>query len=107
MSLVKISDYSEAPQDETGKTIHLEHPYTLFKYDLAFFKVEGKYFVITDKCTKCGGSLGRGLLRGKFAVCSTQECLWNIRKGYCKFDHSSVMPTYKVQARDDGLYIEI
>ena len=107
MSLVKISDYAEAPEDGKGKTIHLEHPFTLIKYDLALFKAEGKYFVITDKCTQCGGSLGRGVLRGKFAVCTNQECLWNIQKGSCKFDHSSVLPTYKVQEQDDGLYIEI
>jgi len=60
MSLVKISDYSEAPSAETGKTVHLEHPWTQIKYDLALFKAEGKYYVITDKCSKCGGSLGKG-----------------------------------------------
>jgi nitrite reductase/ring-hydroxylating ferredoxin subunit len=107
MSLVKISDYSEAPEDACGKTISLEHPYTLYKYELALFKAEGKFFAITDKCTKCAGSLGRGVLRGKFAVCTNQECLWNIQKGYCKFDRSSVLPTYKVQEKEDGLYIEI
>ncbi len=107
MSLVKISDLSDAPEDASGKTIQLKHPYTKIEYDLAFFKAEGTYYVITDKCSKCGGSLGKGQLRGKFAICTTQECLWNIQKGYCKFDHSSVLPTYKVQAKEDGLYIEI
>lgn len=107
MSLVKISDYSEAPEDASGKTIQLEHPYTKIKYGLALFKADGNYYVITDKCPKCAGSLGKGLLRGKFAICSNQECLWNIQKGYCKFDHSAVLPTYKVQEKDDGLYIEI
>jgi len=107
MSLVKISELSEAPSADTGKTIHLEHPWTQIKYDLALFKAEGKYYVIIDKCSKCGGSLGKGILQGLFAVCTTQECLWSVKKGYCKFDHSSVMSTYKVQEKDDGLYIEI
>jgi len=107
MSSVKISDYSEAPEDASGKTLHLEHPYTLIEYDLALFKAEGKYYVIADKCPNCAGSLGRGRLNGKFAICTNQECLWNVQKGYCKFDRSSVLPTYKVQEKSDGLYIEI
>ncbi len=107
MSQVKISDHSEAPEDASGKTLNLEHPFTLIKYELALFKAEGKYYVIADKCPKCGGRLGKGKLNGKFAVCTGQECLWNIQKGYCKFDRSAVLPTYKVQEKDDGLYIEI
>ncbi len=107
MSLVKISDYSEAPSAETGKKIHLEHPWTHIEYDLALFNAEGKYYVITDLCTKCGGSLGNGLLRGLFAVCTAEECLWSIKKGYCKFDHTSILPTYKVVEQEDGLFIEI
>lgn len=107
MSLVKICEHSAAPEEGTGKTLHLEHPLTFFQYDLGLFRAEGKYYVITDKCPKCGGSLGRGKLQGLFAICNSQECLWNIRKGYCKFDRSSVLPTYKVVEQEDGLYINI
>jgi nitrite reductase/ring-hydroxylating ferredoxin subunit len=107
MSLIKISEMSEVPGAETGKTIHLEHPWTLIEYDLALFKAEGNFYVLTDKCAKCGGSLGKGKLRGLFAICSNQECLWNIKKGYCKFDRTSVLSTYKVVEQEDGLFINI
>ena len=107
MSLVKISEISEAPSADTGKTIHLEHPWTLIEYDLALFQAEGNYYVLTDKCAKCGGSLGRGKLQGLFAICTTQECLWSIKKGYCKFDRSCVLSTYKVVEQEDGLFINI
>ena len=107
MSLVKISEISEAPSADTGKTIHLEHPWTLIEYDLALFQAEGNYYVLTDKCAKCGGSLGRGKLQGLFAVCTAQECLWSIKKGYCKFDRSCVLSTYKVVEQEDGLFINI
>ena len=107
MSLIKISELSDVPDAETGKTIHLEHPWTLIEYDLALFNAEGKYYVITDKCADCGGSLGKGKLQGLFAVCTNLECLWNIKKGYCKFDRSRVMPTYKVVEQEDGLFINI
>lgn len=107
MSLVKISELSDAPIAGTGKTILLEHPWTKIEYDLAVFNAEGKYYVLADKCLKCGGSLGRGKLQGLFAVCTTQECLWSIKRGYCKFDRSSILPTYKVVEQEDGLFINI
>ena len=107
MSHVKLVDIGDAPAEGAGKTIAFKHPYTEFPYQIALFQVEGTYYAITDKCKKCGGSLGKGTLRGLFAVCLNQECPWNIKKGFCKFDRSSVLPTYKVAVKEDGLYIDI
>ncbi len=108
MSQVKILEIEDAPIDGSGKRIPFEHPYTTIKYELALFHVDGKYYVITDRCKICGGSLGRvPNLRGMFAICCGQECLWNIKRGVCKFDRTSVVPTYKVAVREDGLYVNI
>ena len=108
MSQVKILEIEDAPSEGSGKRVPFEHPHTTIKYELALFQVEGKYYAITDRCAICGASLGRGPnLQGMFASCSGQECLWNIKRGVCKFDRTSVMPTYKVAAREDGLYIDI
>jgi hypothetical protein len=51
--------------------------------------------------------LGKGLLRGFFAFCILEECGWNIKKGFCKFNHSDTTPRYKVAVDPDGLYIDI
>jgi len=95
----------DAPQEGTGKQIHFKHEYTQIEYDLALFQVEGKFYCITDLCLTCGGSLGKGALRGAF--CSNEECGWNIKKGFCKFNRSETTPRYKVVVDSDGLYIEI
>ena len=107
MSQVKIVEIAEAPEEGTGKQIVFDHPYTEMEYILGLFKVEGKYYAIKGVCVICEGSLGAGELNGLIVTCSRRECLWNIRKGYCKFDRSTVMPTYKVAEKEDGLYIEI
>ena len=108
MSKVKISELKDAPSEGLGKQINLTHPFTEIKYCLAIFCVEGKYYVLTDECKICGGSLGRvSDLRGMFAACTKEECLWNVKRGSCKFDRSSVTPTYRVSTMEDGLYIEI
>ncbi len=105
MSRLKISEMGDAPQEGTGKQIHFKHEYTQIEYDLALFQVEGKFYCITDLCLTCGGSLGKGALRGAF--CSNEECGWNIKKGFCKFNRSETTPRYKVVVDSDGLYIEI
>ncbi len=107
MSRLKFLEMGDAPQEGTGKQIHFKHEYTQIEYDLALFQVEGKFYCITDLCLTCGGSLGKGALRGFFAFCSNEECGWNIKKGFCKFNHSQTTPRYKVAVDSDGLYIEI
>ena len=108
MSKVKISELKDAPSEGSGKQINLIHPFTETKYVLAMFCVGEKYYVLTDECRMCGGSLSRTPdIRGMFAACSNEECLWNIRRGSCKFDRSSVTTTYRVSVMEDGLYIEI
>ena len=107
MSRLKISEISDAPQEGTGKQIRFKHEYTQIEYDLALFQVEGKFYCITDLCLTGGGCLGKGILRGFFAFCSNEECGWNIKKGFCKFNRSETTPRYKVVVDSDGLYIEI
>ena len=108
MSKVKISEIADAPANGLGKQIKFSHPYTELDYCLALFHVERKYYALTDECRVCGGSLGRvPNLQGMFATCDKEECLWNVKRGNCKFDHSTVTPTYRVTVMEDGLYIEI
>ncbi len=109
MSLEKIIELSDAPEEGQGQNIRHEHSYTTIEYDLGLFKVEGQYYVITDKCSNCGGSLSEGgtALVGRFATCSNEECRWNVKTGVCKFNRSLVLPTYKVTEKEDGLYIDI
>ena len=107
MSKLKISELSDVPPEGTGKQINFKHQYTEIDYVLGLFQVKGIFYCITDQCRCCEGSLGKGVLRGMFAFCNKDECGWNIKKGYCKFNHSDTTPRYKVAIDPDGLYIEI
>ena len=99
----------DAPEEGKSRNIRHEHSFTTIQYDLALFNVEGIYYAITDKCRNCGGSLSEGgtALIGRYAACSNEECRWNVKTGVCKFNHASVLPTYKVIKKEDGLYIDI
>ena len=107
MSLVKILELGEAPGDGEGRAILLKHPFTEIMYELALFRAEGAYYSITNRCSKCGVGLDPKSLNGFFAKCRNDKCIWHVKKGYCKFDRTSVLPTYKVLTEEDGLYINI
>jgi nitrite reductase/ring-hydroxylating ferredoxin subunit len=107
MSLIKITDLANVPEEGTGITLAFDHPYTEMPYELGLFCIEGKYYAITNKCTICEGRLAPGKLIGMFAACNKRECFWNVKKGYCKFDRTTILPTYKVLPQEDGLYINI
>jgi hypothetical protein len=107
MARLKISEISEAPPEGTGRQLKFKHLYTEIPYVLGLFQLESKFYCITDQCRCCDGSLGKGTLKGIFVFCSRDECGWNVRKGYCKFNRSDTTPTYKVAIEEDGLYIDI
>jgi nitrite reductase/ring-hydroxylating ferredoxin subunit len=108
MSEVKISETDDAPADGEGRLIKFEHPVTDILYELALYRSGDRYFCLADACKLCGSSLVRGgPLNGMYARCVMEGHPWHIKTGLCKFDRRQSLPTYRVQVRDDGLYIEI
>ena len=107
MSEVKIMDLSEAPGENQGRLVEFDHPLTTFPYVLGVFHIKDRYFAITDACRSCGSTLAGGALNGMFASCVMEEHPWNVKTGICKYDRSLATPTYRVQVKEDGLYIEI
>lgn len=107
MSYEKISDMESAPAEGEAKKIIHKHSYTEYTYELALFQLDGKYYALTDQCKLCEGSLGNGIVMGKYIACQKDNCQWSIKKGICKFNRSNVTPSYRVTVEEDGLYIEI
>ncbi len=107
MSLVNLKEYAEPPEEGSGVLVSFKHPFTDIPYKIALFQVQGTYYALPDQCKKCGGSLSRGALNGLFAFCNNEECGWNLKKGFCKFDRTMVTPTYKVSVEEEGLIINI
>jgi len=107
MAEVRISTLENAPPEGTGIRIDLVHPLTEFEYQLALFHVEGKFYVLTDKCKNCNGNLSAGTLNGMYIACPMQGHPWHIKTGLLKYDRSRSLPSYRVAIKEDGLYIEI
>jgi len=98
---------AEAPGENQAKRFELVHPLTDYLYPLAVYFIDGRYFVISDVCKECGGSLVGGQINGLIATCSNEEHPWNVKTGLLKYNRTRSMPVYRVHVRDDGIYIEI
>lgn len=107
MSDIKLVELAEAPAEGAGKQINMVHPLTEYPYQLGLFHIKDRYFVVTDHCKECGGTLAIGKLNGMYALCSMEDHPWNVKTGLLKYDRTQSLPTYRVQVRDDGIYIEI
>ena len=107
MTDVKILDSADLPEENEGKCVTFNHPYTDYPYSLGVYHVKGRYFAVTDRCRLCGNSLTKGKLNGMYASCVMEEHPWNVKTGICKFNRTMVAPTYRVVVKEDGLYIEI
>lgn len=107
MSEVKICELEEIPPQGEGIHLEFDHPWTEIEYSLALFHEGDRYFVITDQCAMCNGKLAQGERQGMYVRCVMEGHPWHIKSGLCKFDRTRALPTYRVQTKDDGLYIEI
>ena len=88
MSLVKISEISEAPSAETGKTIHLEHPWTLDRIKM------GQGLIVA------GSAMGESYLDANIV---RPEDIEEKSQDFVKFDHEVVaeLPHLKGRFRWD------
>ena len=107
MSEVRILDVADAPEEGEGKRVEFDHPYTEISYALGIFFAKDRYWVITDRCKKCGSSLARGVVKGMYASCAKEQHPWNFKTGLFKFDRTQSLPIYRPTIKDEGLYIEI
>lgn len=107
MSEVKLIELKDCPAEGEIKFVELIHPLTEYPYPLSIFFAKDRYFVLTDTCKECGASLAVGTLNGMFVTCSGEEHPWNFKTGLLKYNRTISMPVYRVQIKDEAIYIEI
>ena len=75
---------------------------------LAFFKVEGVYYAISNVCPHKGGPLGNGALSGHVVTCPWHGWTWDVRTGAnVRMPKLKGVECFAVRAVDGELYVEI
>ena len=75
---------------------------------LAFFKVEGVCYAISNVCPHQGGPLGKGTLNGHVVTCPWHGWTWDVRTGAnVRIPKLKGVQSFAVRTVDGQLYVEI
>ena len=75
---------------------------------LAFFKVDGVYYAISNVCPHKGGPLGKGTLSGHVVTCPWHGWTWDVRTGAnVRMPKLKGVECFPVRAVDGQLYVEM
>ncbi|HVM87323.1 MAG TPA: Rieske 2Fe-2S domain-containing protein [Puia sp.] len=71
-------------------------------------KFRNEWFAFAYNCPHAGGLMNEGYLDDSGnVVCPIHAYKFNLKNGYCKFPEGSRIKTYKMENREDGLYLGI
>ena len=75
---------------------------------LAFFKVDGAYYALSNACPHMGGPLGLGTLSGHVVTCPWHGWTWDVRNGTnVRVPKLKAVQCFPVKAVDGQLYVEL
>ncbi len=74
---------------------------------LAVFRIGEEYLALENKCLHRSGPLSEGELEGYEVICPWQGWTYDVRSGSFTIIPTLKVRTYKVEARDDGIYVEL
>ena len=78
------------------------------RHRIAIFQHDGRLRAISDICNHRGGPLSDGRLHGEFVMCPWHAWEYSVitGKGPEGYDEEQV-PVYRLETRDDGVYVEL
>lgn len=99
--LVKVADKDEIPRGK-GKEFNVNG------LRIAIFNVDGKYYATEALCKHQDGPLAEGRLIGEVVECPWHFWHYNVRTGeLLDFLKGIRLDTYKVEVKNDGIYIDV
>jgi nitrite reductase (NADH) small subunit len=87
--------------DGSGKTV------SVGEFEIAVFKIDGKYYALENQCLHRGGPLGEGELTGQTVVCPWHGWKYDVPTGSLKLIPTLGVSTYKVEVRGEDVFVEI
>ena len=101
MALVKVAHRGDIP-DKSGKEINVKGT------RIALFYANGQYYAMEAQCRHQDGSLSPGAIDGEVVECPLHAWHYNIRTGELLDYIAGVkLATYKVEIKDNDIYIEV
>ncbi|MDX2196151.1 MAG: nitrite reductase (NAD(P)H) small subunit [Cytophagales bacterium] len=97
-------------ENDAVKNIPLNKAVTVLagKHKICMARTPQGYFAVSDTCPHNGASLSKGMCNtlGEI-VCPWHNYTFDLKLGHCSTDNAYGVEVYKVDIRNDGLYIGV
>jgi len=101
MTLTRIADVKEISNGR-GKEVNINGN------RIALFRANDSFYTIEALCRHQDGSLAPGRIDGEVVECPLHSWHYNIRTGeLLDFLQDVKLNTYKVEVKDEGIYIDV
>ena len=81
--------------------------YTVGRYEVAVFNIDGTFYAIENSCPHQGGPLADGWLEGPLVTCPWHGWCFDVRSGKMTLGEFACVPRFEVQRRGDDLYVSM
>ncbi len=98
MSFVRIAAAADVPPG-TGRA------YTLGRYDVALFNVDGRFYALENSCPHQGGPIADGWLEGAEVTCPWHGWCFDVRSGKMTLGDFARITRFAVELRGQDVYV--
>jgi nitrite reductase/ring-hydroxylating ferredoxin subunit len=79
--------------------------YTVGRYEVAVFNVDGAFHAIENSCPHQGGPLADGWMDGALVTCPWHGWCFDVRTGKMTLGDFARVPRFELQVLGDDLYV--
>lgn len=80
-------------------------PYTVGRFDVAVFNVDGEYFALENTCPHQGGPIVEGSLEGALVTCPWHAWCFDVRSGKMTLGDFAEIPQFDVRIDGVGVWV--
>ena len=81
--------------------------FSVDKYEVAVFNVDGTFFAIENSCPHQGGPLADGWLEGPLVTCPWHGWCFDVRSGKMTLGEFARVPRFALEQRGEDLYVSM
>lgn len=80
-------------------------PFTVGRYEVALFRVEGRYYALENACPHQGGPIADGFLEGVTVTCPWHAWCFDLRTGKMTLGDFATIPRFDVREEAGAIWI--
>ena len=79
--------------------------FSVGRYEIAVFNVDGEFFALENACPHQGGPIADGALEGPIVTCPWHAWCFDVRSGKMTLGDFATIPRFGVRSEPDGLWL--